>query len=104
MLKVVAKNKWEKKQLEWAFDGWEDAVASLEEDGEIEERKEFGNVQWDGKNLTADFNGFDEIQYRLDNQLRDMIYQEDIEVEKRDLPKLNALVKRMDEILYQETK
>ena len=102
MFKIVAKNKWEKEQLEWAFDGWQEAVLALDEEEEQEERESFGNVQWDGKTLMADFEGFDDIQYRLDNQLRNMIYQEDIDLEKVFLPKLNVLVNRMDKIITEK--
>ena len=96
MFKIVAKNKWEKEQLEWAFDGWQEAVNALDAEEDKEDKESFGTVEWDGKILTADFEGFDDIQYRLDTQLRDMIYEQDIDVEKREFPKLNRLIEKME--------
>jgi hypothetical protein len=98
-LTVIANNDFEKETLEWAFDGWQDTVDYLNDTGSTDDRKEFGNVEWDGTTLSADDAGFDDILYRIDIQLSDMTHEQTIEKQKEIFPKLKKLVKRMDKIL-----
>lgn len=103
MFEIVAKTKWEKEQLEWAFDDWQFSFDDCWEWEDREKRIELGIVKWNGRTLKADFEGFDNIMYRLDNMLRDIIYKKDLRTQKREFPRLNILIDKMESVLDNTT-